>query len=88
MIDEAVVVTEVKGFILQEFLPDEDPNELEPSTPLMTTGILDSIATLKLVGFLEKRFGITVEAHEASVEHLNTIAGIGRLVGTKLAGRA
>ena len=43
----------LKQFILREFLPGEDPNELEESTPLVSTGILDSLATLKLVTFLE-----------------------------------
>ena len=39
----------VKTFILTEFLPGEDPAELTMDTPLITGGILDSIATLKLV---------------------------------------
>jgi len=84
MHDETSIAAEVKEFILQEFLPEEDPSELESATPLITAGILDSIATLKLVAFVEKRFGIAVEAHEASVEHLNTIADIARLVRAKL----
>ena len=47
----------IKEFILDEFLPGEDPDELTESTPLITGGILDSIATLKLVMFLEERYG-------------------------------
>ncbi|MBV8487182.1 MAG: acyl carrier protein, partial [Planctomycetaceae bacterium] len=47
--------------------------------------ILDSITTLKLVVFLEERFGITVEAHEAGVEHLDSIGQITRLVVEKKA---
>lgn len=73
----------VKQFILREFLPGEDPSQLEPSTQLMTTGILDSIATLKLVSFLEDTFRITIAAHEADKEHLNTINDIERLVRGK-----
>ncbi|MEK6675428.1 MAG: acyl carrier protein [Planctomycetota bacterium] len=77
----------VKSFILQEFLPGEDPAELTDSTALMTTGIVDSIATLKLVTFLEETYGITVEPHEADSENLNTIALIRSLVSAKLAKR-
>jgi acyl carrier protein len=73
----------VREFVLREFLPDEDPSELEASTPLITTGILDSIATLKLVAFLEERYGIQIAAHEASIEHLNTITDIVSLVLAK-----
>jgi acyl carrier protein len=75
----------VQHFILREFLPGEDPNELTDRTPLITGGILDSISTLKLVVFLEEHFGITVEAYEAGVEHLNTIGQIAALVATKKA---
>jgi acyl carrier protein len=83
--NETVAAT-VKQYILQEFLPNEDPSELQGATPLITSGILDSIATLKLVSFLEETFGITVAAHEASVEHLNTIADIATLVSSKQGG--
>jgi acyl carrier protein len=73
----------VKSFILDEFLPDESPDALEDSTPLITTGILDSIATLQLVTFLEEKFDIQIQAHETSVDHLNTLSDITRLVASK-----
>jgi acyl carrier protein len=73
----------IKEYILKELLPGEDPNELTEATPLVTGGILDSLATLKLVAFLEERFGITIKAHEADVEHLNTISDITKLVLSK-----
>jgi acyl carrier protein len=73
----------VKTFILSEYLPGEDPAGLTDATPLMTTGILDSIAVLKVVTFLENQFGITIEPHEAAVENLNTLSDIARLVISK-----
>lgn len=76
---------DVHTFILNEFLPGEDPSELTDSTPLITGGILDSITTLKLVVYLEERFNITVEAHEAGVEHLDSIRQIADLVAEKRA---
>jgi len=73
----------VKSYILKEFLFGENPDELTDSTPLITGGILDSIATLKLVAFIEERYSITLQAHEADVEHLNTIADIVHLIMSK-----
>ena len=73
----------IKQFILKEFLPGEDPNELTDSTPLITGGVLDSIATLKLVLFLEERFGVSLQAHETDPDHLDTIALIRNLVRSK-----
>lgn len=73
----------IKDFIMSEFLPGEDPNDLDDSTPLISGGILDSIATLKLVMFMEERFGITFQAHEVNRELLDTLADIARLVASK-----
>ena len=74
----------MKSYILKEFLPGEDPQQLTESTPLITGGILDSLATLKLVAFLEERYNIQLQAHEVDVEHLNTISDIANLVRSKV----
>lgn len=80
---EAVKAT-VKDFILREFLPGARESELTDATPLVTGAILDSLATVQLVAFLEERYGIEVQAHEASVDHLNTLDDIASLVMSKL----
>jgi acyl carrier protein len=72
--------SQVKDYILREFLPGESSEALSYSTPLISGGILDSIATLKLVSFLEDRFGIALEAHDVDAEHLDTIEKIADLV--------
>jgi acyl carrier protein len=82
--DNQSIRDKVRKFILDEFLPGEDPEELKDDTELMTTGILDSLSTLKLITYLEKEFDITVEAHEADAENLNTVADITGFVSSKL----
>lgn len=74
----------IKVYILEEFLPGENPAELTDSTPLITGGILDSLATIKLVAFLEERFRIQIQAHETMVDYLDTISDIAQLVNSKL----
>jgi acyl carrier protein len=83
MTDEQSIKATVKTFILNEFLPGEDPAALTDTTALVTTGILDSIAVLKAVTFLENQFGITIEPHEAVVENLNTLSDMAQLVMSK-----
>jgi len=83
--NEQEIKSALKTYILNEFLPGEDPAALTDSTPLMTTGILDSIAVLKAVTFLENQFGIVVQPHEAVVDNLNTISDMARLVMSKKA---
>lgn len=80
----AQIADTVKDFILREFLPDEDPEELTDTTPLIGEGILDSLATLRVVTFIEESYGITVEPHEADEENFGTVADIERLVESKL----
>lgn len=73
----------IKEYILDKFLPGEDPDELEDDTPLITAGILDSISTVRLVAFLEKRFGIAFRAHELNADYLNTISKIAETIASK-----
>jgi acyl carrier protein len=73
----------VRQYILQEFLPGEDPANLTDAVQLIRGGILDSLATLKLVSFLEERFGIHIEAHEANPANLDSVADITALVQRK-----
>jgi acyl carrier protein len=74
----------VRGYVLEEFLPGENPAELTESTPLITGGILDSLATIKLVAFLEERFKIQIQAHETMVDYLDTVSDIAQLVDSKM----
>jgi acyl carrier protein len=74
----------IKGYVLKEFLRGENPDELTDATPLITGGVLDSLATIMLVSFLEERFKIEIEAHETMVDYLNTIGDMAQLVHSKL----
>ena len=74
----------IKRYILEEFLPGENPEELTDTTPLITGGILDSLATLKLVAFLEERFQVEFQAHETMVDYLDTISDIADLMHSKM----
>jgi acyl carrier protein len=74
----------IKDFIMAEFLPGESPDELTDSTPLITGGILDSIATLKLVMHIEETYGVNFEPHEVDKENLDTLDLIARLLRSKL----
>jgi acyl carrier protein len=78
------IMSTVKGYILKEFLPGENPAELTDTTPLITGGILDSLATIRLVAFLEEQYPIQIEPHETMIDYMNTISDIAQLVHKKL----
>ena len=81
------VAQTVKAYILESVLPGEDPQALGATTPLITSGILDSLATLDLVAFLETQYGIEFAASEVDAGRLGTLADIERLVAAKRAAR-
>lgn len=76
----------VREYLLTEFLPGEDPAALTDATPLITGGILDSIASVKLVSHLEERYGIRLEAYEVSVDYLDTVDLVVDTIQRKLGG--
>lgn len=78
------IMSHIKAFILAEFLPGEDPNELTPTTPLVTGGILDSLATLRLVEFLNDTYKIEIQPHELTDEYLDDLNKITSLVRSKI----
>ena len=73
----------VRRFILDNFLPGEDPKNLTDRTELKESGILDSLSTLKLVTFLEEQFKVEFEADDLDAGNLSTIESIERLVKSK-----
>lgn len=76
----------VRQFILTEVLDGGSAEDLKDDTELVTSGVLDSLSSLKVVSFLEERFGIRVDSHEVDAEFLNTISDIEKLVIRKQAG--
>ena len=73
----------IKNFIMEQFLPGEDPDELTDDTPLISGGILDSIATLQLVMYIEETFRVGFEPHEVDKENLDSLNLMVRLLDSK-----
>jgi len=73
----------IRHFILTTYLPGESPANLRDDTPLRKGGILDSLATLGLVNFVEKEFGIELDAYETAVDTFDRIEDIAALVERK-----
>jgi len=77
------IKTEVKAYILTEFLPGESAEALTDATELVTHGVLDSLSTMQLVAFIEEKYSITLKAHEVNIDYLNTLPDITNLIISK-----
>ena len=73
--------------ILQEYFASqsEKARGLGEGDSLLERGLLDSMALVKLVTFLEKRFGVALSDEEFDPDHFETIAAIADLVERKSA---
>lgn len=80
MNDTVKIKEQIREYILSEFLPGESASNLKDETPLRTSGVLDSMATLQLVTYVENQFGIEVEAHEAGIQNFDHIGDIASFV--------
>lgn len=85
--DTQNIKDQLRQYILTEYLPGESAANLKDDTPLRTSGVLDSMATLQVVTFVEEHFNIEVEAHEAGVENFETINDMTAFIQRKSAGK-
>lgn len=68
---------------LYEFLRDElsvDTSEIEDSTLLFSSGLIDSFALVELITFIESHCGIHVNTMDVTLENLDSIELILRYV--------
>jgi acyl carrier protein len=73
----------IREYIRAEFLYGDTATGFNDSTPLISGGVLDSLTTLKLVQFLESQFHIQLDAHEMTVDFLDTVNDIATLIAAK-----
>jgi len=73
----------IRDFVIREFLPGQDPATLGPDVPLVSSGVIDSVGTLKLVLFLEETYGVEIDAADIDGGNLDTLARIVALIEAK-----
>lgn len=76
----------VKGFIEQQVLKGQ--GEVDPDTPLLEWGILDSLSVARLGSFIEKRFDVVVPGGSAIGEKFHSLATVCEFVAELRAQRA
>lgn len=74
----------IRQYLVQEFLAGAGASDLTFSTPLISGGVIDSVARLRLINHLEDAYGIEIHAHEAHADRMDTIAQIAQLVREKM----
>ncbi len=78
----------IAAYIAEEILGDETPTDLTHDTPLLSSGLLDSLSVEQLLLFLEDEIGVPFEEDDYSAENFETIDAIDRLVQRKMGSAA
>jgi acyl carrier protein len=73
----------IRRFVLCTHLPGESPDTLSDDTPLQSSGILDSLAAVGLITFLEKEFQVELDVYDTAIERFDTIRDIASTVVRK-----
>jgi 2-hydroxymuconate-semialdehyde hydrolase len=66
---------ELIGYIKKEFVEDPD-EEIDENTPLMSSGLIDSLSIVSLVAFIDKKYGIKIPDEKGTVENFETVTKI------------
>lgn len=69
----------VLEYVKEEYLEDED-EEIDFDTPLISGGIVDSFSMVSLKRFLENKYGISIPDDQATPEAFDSVNKITTLV--------
>ena len=78
------VEAEIRNFILENFLFDQNENELENDASFLDENIIDSTGILELVSFIEETYNIHVEDDELIPENLDSVNNVVLFIEKKL----
>lgn len=70
----------IRDFLVQDVFYDRDLRDLGAADSLLERGLLDSLAILKTVTFVEEQFGITIPDDQVLPEHFESVKAIADLV--------
>ena len=74
------ITTEIKQYIVAEFLPDVQVAQMADDYDLIGNGVIDSLGLLKVINWLENHFGILVDEVEIAEQDFASVDAIHRFV--------
>ncbi|HUQ57178.1 acyl carrier protein [Lentzea sp.] len=77
---EEEYVSALLAFVRREFLSDSDDVELTAATPLIESGVLDSLRIAVLMAFIRDEFAVQVPLTKIDVKHFADIRTIAAML--------
>ncbi len=70
----------IREFIAEELVLDELEDEIGHDEDLLTSGMIDSLGVMRLVGFIQDEFEISVPPEDVTIENFLTLATISNYI--------
>ena len=71
---------ELQEHITASYLPDVDPGELDRDLDLLDTGVVDSLGVLRLIAWIDQRYGLGLGNAEVTLDDFRTVSAISDLI--------
>jgi acyl carrier protein len=76
------MATTIRDYLLTEVV--DGAAEIDASTPLLDSELVDSMGVLKLVGFLEDEYGVMIGAEDLSADNFANLGAISEFIKSRL----
>lgn len=73
-------IRDIKRYIVTQFLPDVQPDQLSDDYDLIANGVIDSLGLLRVITWLGDHFDIPIDDIEIAEQDFVSVAAIGRFV--------
>lgn len=77
--------TEIRDFIVENFLFGEGGDSLTDGQSLVEAGLIDSLGVAELVAFIESRYGVVADDEELVPDNFDSIERVASFVELKQA---
>ncbi|MFE6741116.1 acyl carrier protein [Streptomyces tubercidicus] len=78
--------SEIKRFLITEFLPDVTADQLDPDCDLLETGVIDSLQLVRVISWVTDRFDVPIEQVEFTPQNFRSVNAIQAFVESATSG--
>ena len=74
----------IRNFIIENFIFEDNPDQLKNDQSFLESGIIDSTGMLELVSFIEEHYDIKMEDEELIPDNLDSVNNVVKFINKKL----